>query len=201
MSGYIFFLFAWSGWIYCTFLLNKNNRYRFPLAFILLILIICSNGSIQTDRFHVSVNAIILTVISYLFFANRSLFSLVHIGIRIFIITVAFASFQIMALIDPVWLIFDKTWMQGGLFALLSILLFSRLADRIFSTVIGFVQGECIYASLLQKWSITYEIGSLTFFDSLALTILFTTIWSGLEHLQRTFHQQQHMKGREKSLL
>ncbi|WAA13773.1 hypothetical protein [Fervidibacillus halotolerans] len=200
MEGFIFFWFTWSTWIFSTFILNKKNPYRFPLALISLITMILSAYSVQFFQYRISYASLFLWMISFAAFTNLSFSSLLNKSFRILIMTIAVATFHILSLIDPVWLIFEKTWMQAGSFAFLAILLFSHLKDRIFAVINSFFQGEFIYAALLQRRSIDYPIGSLSFFDSLVLGLLFTSIWSGVEYLRHSF-QHHESKGRERPFI
>lgn len=199
MAGFLFYWLTWSAWIYATFLLNKQNRYRFPVAMSLLILIILSPYSVPVVSYQLSVASCFLMVAGCAYFWNRRFSYLLYTGIRILIVTLATASFHMMSLFDPVWLFFDRHWMQGILFTGLSLILFTGFAERIFSTVIGFIQADFLYATLLRSWGIRYPVGSMEFFDSLALTLCFISLWSGLEFLQQSF-QRNYPAGKEKPL-
>ncbi|MCU9613720.1 hypothetical protein OEV98_09115 [Caldibacillus lycopersici] len=199
MEGFLFFWIAWSGWIISTFILDKQNKYRLKIAATLLIVIILSDIHISIVSFHISLAAIFLLVVGYLYFIKKTFWFLLYTTIRIITITLAGASFLLMALYDPVWVIFDLAWLQSILFTILALVLFKKYEERIFSTIIGLIQADIIYSYLLKPFDIQYPIGSFAYFDGIALTCLFITTWYGLEHLQAIFQKNTQLE-REKPL-
>jgi hypothetical protein len=88
----------------------------------------------------------------------------------------------------------------GFLVTCLAVLLFKEYRTRIFSAIIGLIQGEILYAIVLKKFSIDFSIGSFIFLDGLALTCFFITIWSGFEYLQMIFQHKNFQQKKEKQL-
>lgn len=200
MTGFVFFGLAWAGWIYSTFIMEKTNPYRFPIAACLLVAIILSVFKIRFLGLDISLATLFLLFISFLTFIKLPFWKLLYCTIGIFIVSSATAVFYLMSLYDPVWIFIDQQILLSFLGACLAVLLFKEYKARIFSTIIGLIQGDILYAIILKKFSIDFPIGSFAFLDGLALTCVFITIWSGFEYLQTTFEHKNFQQKKEKQL-
>ncbi|WP_368985231.1 hypothetical protein NST54_11125 [Caldifermentibacillus hisashii] len=200
MTGFVFFGFAWAGWIYSTFIMEKTNPYRFPIAAYLLVTIILSVFKIRFLGLDISLATLFLLFISFLTFIKLPFWKLLYCTIGIFIVSSATAVFYLISLYDPVWIFIDQQILLSFLGACLAVLLFKEYKARIFSTIIGLIQGDILYAIILKKFSIDFPIGSFAFLDGLTLTCVFITIWSGFEYLQTTFEHKNFQQKKEKQL-
>ncbi|WP_270577419.1 hypothetical protein [Caldibacillus thermoamylovorans] len=200
MTGFVFFGLAWAGWIYSTFIMEKTNPYRFPIAAYLLVAIILSVFKIRFLGLDISLATLFLLFISFLTFIKLPFWKLLYCTIGIFIVSSATAVFYLISLYDPVWIFIDQQILLGFLGACLAVLLFKEYKARIFSTIIGLIQGDILYAIILKKFSIDFPIGSFAFLDGLTLTCVFITIWSGFEYLQTTFEHKNFQQKKEKQL-
>jgi hypothetical protein len=179
MEGFLFFWIAWSGWIYTTFLLNKSNPYRFPLAFSLLVTI-CSS------------------VIHLSFFDFD--FSFVYVYIRILICSMATSTTLFVSLYDPIWYFIEHKFVVSIILCLLSIVLFDTFIERLSAVLIAIIHSDIINAIVMKKLDFEYIIGSLSVLDSLAITLLSISVWSGIEYLQYMFQQKNYSREKEKQL-
>lgn len=200
MTGFVFFGLAWAGWIYSTFIMEKTNPYRFPIAAYLLVTIILSVFKIRFLGLDISLATLFLLFISFLTFIKLPFWKLLYCTIGIFIVSSATAVFYLISLYDPVWIFIDQQILLSFLGACLAVLLFKEYKARIFSTIIGLIQGDILYAIILKKFSIDFPIGSFAFLDGLTLTCVFITIWSGFEYLQTTFEHKNFQQKKEKQL-
>ncbi|KIO65585.1 hypothetical protein B4065_0510 [Caldibacillus thermoamylovorans] len=200
MTGFVFFGLAWAGWIYSTFIMEKTNPYRFPIAAYLLVTIILSVFKIRFLGLDISLATLFLLFISFLTFIKLPFWKLLYCTIGIFIVSSATAVFYLISLYDPVWIFIDQQILLSFLGACLAVLLFKEYKARIFSTIIGLIQGDILYAIILKKFSIDFPIGSFAFLDGLTLTCAFITIWSGFEYLQTTFEHKNFQQKKEKQL-
>ncbi|MED4853598.1 hypothetical protein P9386_17480 [Caldifermentibacillus hisashii] len=200
MTGFVFFGLAWAGWIYSTFIMEKTNPYRFPIAAYLLVTIILSVFKIRFLGLDISLATLFLLFISFLTFIKLPFWKLLYCTIGIFIVSSATAVFYLMSLYDPVWIFIDQQILLSFLGACLAVLLFKEYKARIFSAIIGLIQGDILYAIILKNFSIDFPIGSFTFLDGLALTCVSITIWSGFEYLQTTFEHKNFQQKKEKQL-
>lgn len=200
MTGFVFFGLAWAGWIYSTFIMEKTNPYRFPIAAYLLVTIILSVFKIRFLGLDISLATLFLLFISFLTFIKLPFWKLLYCTIGIFIVSSATAVFYLISLYDPVWIFIDQQILLSFFGACLAVLLFKEYKARIFSTIIGLIQGDILYAIILKKFSIDFPIGSFAFLDGLTLTCVFITIWSGFEYLQTTFEHKNFQQKKEKQL-
>jgi len=200
MTGFVFFGLAWVGWIYSTFILEKTSPYRFPIAASLLVTIILSVFKIRFFELDISLAALFLFSISLFKFTKLPFWNLLYCTIGVFIVSIATAVFNLMSLYDPVWIFIDQQILLSFLVTCLTVLLFKEYKVRIFSTIIGLIQGDFLYAVILKKFSINFLIGRFAFLDGLALTCVFITIWSGFEYLQTTFEHKEFQQKKEKQL-
>lgn len=191
MAGFIFYWLSWIAWIYTTFIMDKKQKGRFFISFSLLMAIILSVHYIVILNVEVSFATLFLVLISYFYFYKSHIFTLINIAIRTLIISFSGATFLLMALYDPFWIIIDLKWIQGGLFMVMASLLFKEYKYRILSTVIGLLQADIIYGYFLNQLNITYKIGSFEYMDQIAVVCLFISIWYGLEHIQYIFQRKQ----------
>ena len=53
--------------------------------------------------------------------------------------------------------------------------------------LIGMIQGEIFYALIIRKFSFLYPTATLAFLDVLALTLVLTLTWSGLEYFAKYY--------------
>jgi len=198
MEGFVFYWLCWSGWIIVTFILNKNHAYRFPMAFHLLVIIILSHFHVSLYQLQLNLSAAWVFVCCTFLLKDKPMLSLLSTFIKVLIVTLAFASFLLFALFDPVWLIFDPYWMKVLLFSLLTVMIFESLLERIVGLNIGMILGEGCYAHILTKWDLPITIGSYSLLDVLSTSTVFLIIWGVLENLSVYYDTKFHNIERER---
>ncbi|XJZ26058.1 hypothetical protein ACF5W4_11665 [Bacillota bacterium Lsc_1132] len=201
MEGSIFYFLFWSFWIYITFFMKKENPYRVKLAATVLIVIILANVSIPNGRFQVYTSGLFLLIVTYMALNKENGKTLAYFYICSFIITIAYVTFCLFEIFDPVWLIFKKEWMMGVTLGYLAILLQKNLRGRLLILISGTMQGEILYAYILSKYGFPYPIAAFTYLDSFALTATLLILWSGMENIGFFFERHFHFaeRGKEKS--
>lgn len=201
MEGAIFYWIYWMFWIYLTFFMEKQNPYRLKLTAIVLIVIIFSNYHFNIGSIELYSSGALLLVFSYMFLGQEKLYSLLYLFICSLIVSIAYVTFHLFEIFDPIWIIFKKEWMMGIVIAYLAILLQKTLKGRLLIVISGTMQGEFLYAFILSKYQFPYPIGSFAYLDACALTASLLAGWSFLENagaiLQNHFHFFE--KGKQKS--
>ncbi|AZU63161.1 YphA family membrane protein [Neobacillus mesonae] len=182
MEGAVFFWFFWAVWVYATFLLEKKNPYRLKLAFIVLTVIIFSNHQFIFGRIEIAWSGLILLLFSYYFLANEKHQIIIYHSICSLIISIAYASFHLFEIFDPIWIIFKKEWMISICMWYLAILLQKNLKNRLIVAVSGTMQGEFLTAYILNKLQIPYAVGSFGYLDVCSLIAVLLISWSILEN-------------------
>ncbi|MEH7075614.1 YphA family membrane protein [Neobacillus drentensis] len=201
MEGAIFYWVFWGVWIYLTFILEKQNPYRLKLAIIVLIAIILSNVQFAVGKFDIQASGLFMLGCCYLFINQEKRAALIYFFICTFTVSIAYVTFHLFEIFDPIWIIFKKEWMMGIMLWYLAILLQKTLKGRLLIIFAGAMQGEILYAFTLNKFQFQYLIGTFSYLDVCSLTAVLLTGWSVLENagsiLQTQFHYFE--KGKQKS--
>lgn len=192
MEGAAFYLIFWMFWVYLTFILPKDNPYRLRVAAAVLILIIFSNHHFSFGMVDVYGSGVVILGYSYLFISKEKQRVIIYLLICSLIITIAYVTFHLFEIFDPVWLIFKKEWMMGIGIGYLAIILQNTLKGRLLIIFSGTMQGELLYAYILNKFQFPHSIGDFAYLDVCALISAVTVGWSLLENagavLQNHFH-------------
>ncbi|WP_027408594.1 hypothetical protein [Anoxybacteroides tepidamans] len=182
MEGAYFYWCAWVCWIYATFLMKKTKK-RTVLAAFMLVTIILSVHAVAIGPFSVMLSFLFVFFVSYCFIVQRSGWKFVYAFISMMAIAFVYASLQMFALIDPVWVWADQTWMLAILLMILCLMLGSNLSERLLYAAVGSCQGEIVYALAVKQIPLPYTVGSLSFFDLLSLLCACLIVWSIFENL------------------
>ncbi|MEH7176693.1 YphA family membrane protein [Neobacillus vireti] len=201
MEGSLFYWVLWLFWVYITFFMDKQNRYRTKLAVVTLLVIILSNVHFVAAGFEFYASGLFLLILSYLILSKKKLGSLLYSFICSFILTISYVTFNLFVIYDPVWVIFQKEWMMGICFSILAILLQTTLKGRLLIFTSGTMHGEIFYAIYLNKFEFSYPVGTIAYLDVFALTVLLLVSWSILENAGIYYqnHLQFLAKGKQKS--
>jgi hypothetical protein len=182
VDGIYFYWFAWMLWVIYTFLMKKD-KVRTLFAVILLILITLSVYETTIGSFQLTLSYLFILFMAFYFAALRNRWQLVYMLIGSMIVTLAYASFQLFALFDPVWVFLNRTWMLAVILTIITILLHGDFYSRLLCFVIGSCQGDFLYAVILKRFSFPYVIGSLAFFDMILISWLLMFGWFVLENM------------------
>lgn len=174
-------------WVYLTFILNKQNPLRLKLSVAILILIILSNIHFMVSRFEINASGLFLLVLSYILISQEKQRTIIYFIICSFIVTIAFVTFHLFEIFDPIWIIFKKEWMMGICFGYLSILLQKTLRGRLLIVMCGTIHGEILYAIILNKFHFPYLIASSAYLDVCLLISALLVGWSCLENAGTIF--------------
>jgi hypothetical protein len=201
LEGIIFIGVAWFLWIIATFFMKRNSKERLKISFVLLMLIILSPFQLSFFDFQLNTAAVFLYL--YLLVEVIQLKNKIgwYLFITSFIIMLAYVSFLMMELYDPVWVIFDRKWMIGIILVYLCLLLEDNKKLRYYSLLLGTLQGEWIFSFILKRFTFDYPVGDYTFFDTIGLSILLLSTWNMLE-LATVFleNQTKHIgRGKQKT--
>lgn len=201
MEGAIFYWTCWAFWIYLTFLLEKRNPYRMKLAAIVLIVLILSNFQFKVSVFEIQASGLFILGISYFFISQEKRTAIIYYFICTVIISIAYVTFHLFEIFDPIWIIFKKEWMMGIVLWYLAILLQKTLKGRLLILFAGAMQGEILYALILNKFQFPYLIGAYASLDVCSLTALLLVGWSALENVGTVMQNHFHFfeKGKQKS--
>jgi hypothetical protein len=198
MEGTMFYWICWMYWIFLTFILEKQNPYRFKLSAVVLSVIILSNIHFKFIGFELHLVGLFLLAISYFVISRERQGAIIYFFICSFILTIAYVTFHLFEIFDPIWIVFKKEWMMGVCFTILALLLQKNLRGRLLIIVSGTMQGEFLYAYILSKYHFPYTIGSFAYLDVCLLTSALLVGWSCLENAGTFFGNHFNFLGRAK---
>jgi hypothetical protein len=201
VEGIVFLGIAWLVWIIATFFMKRNSIDRSKISFMVLILIILS--PFQFSFFDFQLNTAAVTLYLYLLKEVIQLKNKIglYLFITSFIIMLAYVSFLMLELYDPVWVIFDRKWMIGIILVYLCLLLEGNKKLRYYTILIGTLQGEWLFSLILNRFSFSYPVGTYAFFDTVGLSLFLLGTWNMLE-LATVFleNQTKHLgRGKQKT--
>lgn len=168
MEGFLFFWIFWIYWVLTTFFMQKQKE-RLYLSAWLLLMIALSIHSIEVHRLEISLAGLFLLVTTYYLLGRESFRRMLYGVVSSFIIMLAYATFKLMEIYDPVFVFIDRNFMLSAIIAYLAILLQSELHLRILSILVGTIHGEMLFSFILRDITFTSEMATLAFFDVVAL--------------------------------
>lgn len=183
MEGLYFYWLAWIAWVGTTFLMNKNNPLRLKWSVLLLLVILAAPYKIDFVSIEVHLSALAIGLFIFLETRRKKTGSLLYLLLSSFIIMLAYTSFLLFELFDPVWVLFDRNIMLGAAGFYLAVLLHKERQDRILALVSGFLQGDILFSVILWKFNFPYPAASMAFMDSLFISISFLFAWSAIESM------------------
>lgn len=177
MEGLIFYWISWMVWIMATFFMARTNKYRFLLSAWVLCLMIMSPLKVNILNFEIGIAVLFLLASLYVFAGRLKKLSKLYFLFCTFILMMAYVTFHLFELFDPVWVIFSREWMLSVLMVYMAVLLQKNRMLRLPLILLGGIQGEFLYAFILKSFSFPYTIGSLAFLDIMAISISISSLW------------------------
>ena len=198
MEGIVFLGVVWIIWIITTFFIKRTSKHRFKISFIVLLLIILS--PYETSLFDFQFNA--AAVVLYLYLVVEIVYLNRKTGYYLFvsslIIMLAYVSFLLMELYDPIRVIFERKWLVSFILVYLCLVLEDNKKLRYYSMLIGTLHGELIFSFILKKVNLTYPVGTYLFFDTIASALILLSTWTLLEFVAVFLEHQTNLMGRER---
>ncbi|MEH7380806.1 hypothetical protein V7138_10030 [Bacillus sp. JJ1533] len=182
MDGALFYWICWMAWVCSTFLMKKN-RERLLLSVLFLMTIILSPYYVIFAG--IKINCSIMLIFFYCLkeISKRPKKQLLYLLICILTISLAYCSFLLFELYDPVWLLFNRNLMLGAALIYVTIMLLKDFRLRLAGLLIGAIQGDILFGFIIKNVNFPYEIGSFVFLDVISISFCFIFIWSSLEIL------------------
>ncbi|KAF0818821.1 putative membrane protein [Bacillus sp. ZZV12-4809] len=177
MEGIIFYWISWMVWIIATFFMDRTNKYRFLLSAWILLFIMLSPWTINIFNFKTGMAGLFLLVSLYVYAGRLKGRSKLYFLFCTFILMMAYVTFHLFELFDPVWVMFSRKWMLSVLLVYMAVLLQKNRMLRLPLILLGGIQGEVLYAIIIKSFSFPYTIGSLAFLDIMAISISISALW------------------------
>jgi hypothetical protein len=181
MEGLFFYWLAWMAWIWATFFMDKKNPVRTKIAVWLLAAIIAAPYKTNIFTFELHLSAAAITMFLFLETKQKRIGAFFYLFLSSFIIMLAYTSFLLFELYDPVWVLFDRKIMIAAVGFYLAILLQKNKYSRALALISGLLQGDILYAAILKTFNFPYPISSLAFLDVLLISLAMLNTWSAIE--------------------
>ncbi|MCC3358307.1 hypothetical protein [Bacillus sp. REN16] len=182
MDGAIFYWICWMAWVCSTFLMKKNKE-RLLLSILFLVTVILSPYSVGVGSIKINCSIFLLLLFCMKEISKRPKKQVLYMLICILTISLAYCSFLMFELYDPVWLFFNRNLMLGAALIYVTLMLIKDLRLRMAGLLIGAIQGDILYGIIVNNVNFPYEIGSFVFLDVIAISFCFIFVWSSLEIL------------------
>ncbi|MGP7816072.1 YphA family membrane protein [Niallia sp. 01092] len=201
MDGASFYWCTWVLWIITTFFMKKENKYRFAYSVCLLLAIIISPYQLNVGGFTISWLLLIILGVLFIYAASLRKTAIFSFFICVFLTMLAYCTFQLLAILDPVWMLFNQNWMLAIFLMILARVLYSNPVKQIMLILFGSINGDILFALLLKPYHVFYSIGTLHFFDCLLISITsIITLYIVKEYLAK-WEQHIYMMEKEKQKL
>lgn len=197
LEGIYFYWFAWIGWVILTFFSKKTSKRTF-FAFVILLMLTFSTRIISVGVIEFNVTFFIGLFTSYVILSKVSFIRQLYFTLASLTITIAYVSFHLFELFDPVWLVFERQWMLGIIMAYLTLMLVKEPLLRMAVVFSGIGQGDILYTIILGNFSFPHTIGSLQMLDGLAITLMLLFLWYLFENIAVYFDQAFPKKSKER---
>lgn len=201
MEGNWFYWFAWMLWVISTFMMDKDNRNRFFYASILLVAMILFPYHFFIGGVEVSVLLLIQLVAAFIFASRLKLSLQLFSVLTSFMTMLAYVSFQLLSILDPVWLIADKSLLLAATLVLLALLLHNSVFCQVIMIVLGSSFGEVLYGGLLHYYRMDAGIGTPAYFDSLLIGISSVAVLHMMKVFLARLEQHIYLLEKEKQKL
>ncbi|MEW8970982.1 hypothetical protein [Mesobacillus jeotgali] len=183
MEGLYFYWLAWMGWVWTTFFMNKNNPLRLKWSVLLLAVILAAPYTADVVNIEIHLSALAIGLFIFLETRQKKTGSLLYLFLSSFIIMLAYTSFLLFELFDPVWVLFDRNIMLGAAGFYLAVLLHKERRDRILALISGFLQGDILFSAILWKFNFPYPAASMAFMDILFISLGLLLAWAAIESM------------------
>lgn len=181
MEGLFFYWLTWMGWIVTTFFMDKNNPERLKVTIWLLLLILAAPYNKAIFTMEINLSALIIVALLLIETRGKKLGEFLNLFTSSFIIMLAYTSFLLYELLDPVWVLIDRRILLTGTIVYLVLLLQRKGYNRALVLISGTLQGEVLYALVMEKQGFSYLVSSLRFLDILVISVGTLFVWTMIE--------------------
>lgn len=107
-----------------------------------------------------------------------------------YLIAMAYASFHLFVLLDPIWVMIKPTYLQCLFMNYLVILLVKDGKMRVLVLLFGMIIGDFVYGGVLTFQGLTYVSLSYSWHDAMVMVLLVQLLWSSLEVISKWLYRQ-----------
>lgn len=179
LDGIFFYWFTWIGWAYCSFLMKASRR-RTMYSIMLLMMMILQGFTLRAGNLLLHFSFVFLLMCGFVFAFRLDFKRMLSFVFCSCLVALAYNAMLLFSMYDPVWMVVEVKWLLSGVLFLLSLFLMRETSLRPFMLGAGMAVGETVYHFIIKKLTLALELGSLTFFDVLTLSVALCFVWEGL---------------------
>lgn len=187
MDGIFFYWISWIVWVSIMFFIPKTVPFRFDVLFHLLAIMVLFGYTLEFFSFTVHLSGIYLMLILCVYVRKQPLLKILELITGSFIVTLAYASFQLFSILDPIWLFLKAPYLLCIFLNYLALILFKNWKQRLFVLAVGMILGDLVYSSLLYSHSMPYETLADAWHDHAVIVLGGAALWRVIELIIRYF--------------
>ncbi|KON69902.1 hypothetical protein AKG34_14880 [Peribacillus butanolivorans] len=185
MDGILFYWMSWIVWVIVMYFIPKTVPFRFDFLFHLLAVMVLAGYNLEVFLLSIHMSGIYLIFILCVYIRKQSIIKIIELISGCLIITLAYASFQLFSMLDPIWLIMKPSYLLCIFLNYLILLLFKNWKHRLFVLLVGLIMGDLVYSGLLVYHSLFYEALTYAWHDNAVLILCANIVWRLLELMSR----------------
>ncbi|MFF2286482.1 YphA family membrane protein [Peribacillus butanolivorans] len=185
MDGILFYWMSWIVWVIVMYFIPKTVPFRFDFLFHLLAVMVLAGYNLEVSLLSIHMSGLYLIFILCVYIRKESIIKIIELISGCLIITLAYASFQLFSMLDPIWLIMKPSYLLCIFLNYLILLLFKNWKHRLFVLLVGLIMGDLVYSGLLVYHSLFYEALTYAWHDNAVLILCANIVWRLLELMSR----------------
>jgi hypothetical protein len=193
LDGVFFYWIFWIAWVCMMFFVPKMVSIRFSLLFHLLAVMVLSRYIVSIYFFSVQLSGLYMFFVGCIMIRKYSFFKTLVVIMNCFLIAMAYASFQLFMLLDPIWVIVKPIYLQCFFLNYLVNLLVKDWRSRALVLMLGMIVGDLVYGGLLTYKALSYVSLSFAWHDAFVTVLIVQLFWALLEYISKVIYRQtQH---------
>lgn len=194
MEGLFFYWISWIVWVCTMFFVPKKVSFRFYLLFHLLGIMVFSRYILTIYSFSIQLSGLYMFFIICIKIRKYPLLKTVGVILNSFLVAIAYASFQLFVLLDPIWVMMEPVYLQCLFLNYLVLLLAKEWRIRVVILILGMIIGDIVYSGVLTYQLLPYVSLSFSWHDAMVMVLIAQLLWSYLEFGSKWLYRQSQKR-------
>lgn len=194
MEGLFFYWISWIVWVCTMFFVPKKVSFRFYLLFHLLAIMVFSRYILTIYSFSIQLSGLYMFFIICIKIQKYTLLKIVGVILNSFLVAIAYASFQLFVLLDPIWVMMEPVYLQCLFLNYLVLLLSKDWRIRVVILILGMIIGDILYGGVLTYQLLPYVSLSFSWHDAMVMVLIVQLLWSYLEFGSKWLYRQSQKR-------
>ena len=185
MDGILFYWLSWLVWIFILFFIPKKVSSRFEVLFHILAVLTLVEYQFSIAGFSAQLTGPYLFLTCLIYLRRQPVARVLGWMVKAAIIGLAYASFQLFSILDPIWVVVKPSYILCILLNYVILLLVNEWKQRLLILLMGMAAGDLLFSLLLYYHSLPYRSFDFIWHDTTALVLTVNMSWRLLELLIR----------------